>query len=174
MNFIRAVTSDQRVIEVNRHLVIIDRCHVTSDPFIIGHGELQQHPDFYLSDLSKLTARKGLPGHEIYAIVRNASELIESCGKERELQLEAVSAMRRANATAIEMVRAFEDAWVLDDEAWIEAAGSKDELVKVLTAAGVDDEGRRCSCRSGTRAPPCVLNFTPCNCEPKASRPFCN
>ena len=31
-----------------------------------------------------LTARKGLPGHAIYALVRNASELIESCGRERE------------------------------------------------------------------------------------------
>ena len=37
-----------------------------------------------------LTARKGLPGHEIYNIVRNASELMESSGQERELRLEAV------------------------------------------------------------------------------------
>ena len=28
-----------------------------------------------------LTARKGLPGHAIYAIVRNAKELIESCAR---------------------------------------------------------------------------------------------
>ena len=40
-----------------------------------------------------LTARKGLPGHAIYSIVRNANELIESCGMERELRKEAVRAM---------------------------------------------------------------------------------
>ena len=27
-----------------------------------------------------LTARKGLPGHEVYAVQRNAAEFIESCG----------------------------------------------------------------------------------------------
>ena len=41
-----------------------------------------------------LTARKGLPGHEVYAVQRNAAEFIESCGLEAEL--------RRAMAQALE------------------------------------------------------------------------
>ena len=46
-----------------------------------------------------LTARKGLPGHAIYAIVRNASELIESSGKEHELRVVMVRAMREGGGT---------------------------------------------------------------------------
>ena len=57
-----------------------------------------------------LTARKGLPGHVIYGKVRNASELIESCGREHELRKAEVAAKRAAGATEAEVVEAFEDA----------------------------------------------------------------
>ena len=84
---------------------------------------------------------QGLPGHEIYAIVRNASELIESCGQEHALKLEAVRVMREANQTDVEIVRAFEDGWVLEDQEWVEAAGGREALVtKVIAKA--DEEGR--------------------------------
>ena len=102
-----------------------------------------------------LTARKGLPGHEIYAIVRNATELIESCGQESALRAEMVRAMREdAKATELEVVGAFEDAWLLDDEVWAEAAGGREALGKKCVKA-VDELGRvqaldlsRCPCKS--------------------------
>ncbi len=73
--------------------------------------------------------------------MRNASELIESCGQEHALKLEAVRVMREANKTAVEIVRAFEDAWVLEDPEWAEAAGGREALVKKVIAK-VDEEGR--------------------------------
>ena len=86
-----------------------------------------------------LTARKGLPGHEIYAVVRNASELIESVGAEDELRVEAVRALRESGtgesgASETEVLQAFEDAWIVDDGEWITAAGGKTELARGLTA----------------------------------------
>jgi hypothetical protein len=89
-----------------------------------------------------LTARKGLPGHAIYGIVRSAMELIESCGRERELRREAVRSMVAAGATDVELIGAFEDAWILEDPEWAAGVeGGRDVLSKgVLT---VDkEEGR--------------------------------
>jgi hypothetical protein len=89
-----------------------------------------------------LTARKGLPGHAIYGIVRSAMELIESCGRERELRREAVRSMVAAGATDVELIGAFEDAWILEDPEWVAGVeGGRDVLSKqVLT---VDkEEGR--------------------------------
>jgi hypothetical protein len=91
-----------------------------------------------------LTARKGLPGHAIYGIVRSAMELIESCGRERELRREAVRSMVAAGATDVELIGAFEDAWILEDPEWLAGVeGGRDGLGKgVLT---VDkEEGRVC------------------------------
>ena len=42
-----------------------------------------------------LTARKGLPGHEVYAVQRNAAEFIESCGLEAELRRAMAQALQR-------------------------------------------------------------------------------
>jgi hypothetical protein len=89
-----------------------------------------------------LTARKGLPGHAIYGIVRNAMELIESCGRERELRREAVRVMVEEGKTDAELIGAFEDAWVLADPEWAEGVqGGRDALVKKVIK--VDrEEGR--------------------------------
>jgi hypothetical protein len=88
-----------------------------------------------------LTARKGLPGHAIYGIVRSAIELIESCGRERELRREAVRSMVAAGATDVELIGAFEDAWVLEDPEWVAGVeGGRDGLGRALTAD--KEEGR--------------------------------
>jgi len=89
-----------------------------------------------------LTARKGLPGHAIYGIVRNAMELIESCGREHELRREAVRVMVEEGKTDAELIGAFEDAWVLADPEWAEGVkGGRDALVR--KAIKVDrEEGR--------------------------------
>jgi hypothetical protein len=88
-----------------------------------------------------LTARKGLPGHAIYGIVRSAMELIESCGRERELRREAVRSMVAAGATDVELIGASEDAWILEDPEWVAGVeGGRDGLGRALT---VDkEEGR--------------------------------
>ena len=78
-----------------------------------------------------LTARKGLPGHAIYGIVRGAMELIESCGRERELRREAVRSMVAAGATDVELIGASEDAWILEDPEWVAGVeGGRDGLGK--------------------------------------------
>ena len=89
-----------------------------------------------------LTARKGLPGHAIYGIVRNAMELIESCGREHELRREAVRVMVEEGKTDAELIGAFEDAWFLADNEWAEGVqGGRDALVKKVIK--VDrEEGR--------------------------------
>jgi hypothetical protein len=88
-----------------------------------------------------LTARKGLPGHAIYGIVRSAMELIESCGRERELRREAVRSMVAAGATDVELIGAFEDAWILEDPEWLAGMeGGRNGLGKALTAD--KEEGR--------------------------------
>jgi hypothetical protein len=89
-----------------------------------------------------LTARKGLPGHAIYGIVRSAIELIESCGRERELRREAVRSLVAAGATDVELIGASEDAWILEDPEWAAGVeGGRDGLGKgVLTAD--KEEGR--------------------------------
>ena len=88
-----------------------------------------------------LTARKGLPGHAIYGIVRSAMELIESCGRERELRREAVRSMVAAGATDVELIGASEDAWILEDPEWLAGVeGGRDGLGRALTAD--KEEGR--------------------------------
>ena len=88
-----------------------------------------------------LTARKGLPGHAIYGIVRGAMELIESCGRERELRREAVRSMVAAGATDVELIGASEDAWILEDPEWVAGVeGGRDGLGRALTAD--KEEGR--------------------------------
>jgi hypothetical protein len=88
-----------------------------------------------------LTARKGLPGHAIYGIVRSAMELIESCGRERELRREAVRSMVAAGATDVELIGAFEDAWILEDPEWAAGVvGGRDGLGRALQAD--KEEGR--------------------------------
>jgi hypothetical protein len=88
-----------------------------------------------------LTARKGLPGHAIYGIVRSAMELIESCGRERELRREAVRSMVAAGATDVELIGASEDAWILEDPEWLAGSvGGRDGLGRALIAD--KEEGR--------------------------------
>ena len=53
--------------------------------FVVVGDKLQHVCELQIVHEMMLTARKGLPGHEIYNIVRNASELMESSGQEREL-----------------------------------------------------------------------------------------
>jgi hypothetical protein len=91
-----------------------------------------------------LTARKGLPGHAIYGIVRSAMELIESCGRERELRREAVRSMVKAGATDVELIGASEDAWILEDPEWVAGVvGGRDGLGKGALTAD-KEEGRVC------------------------------
>ena len=59
--------------------------------------------------------------------------------QEGALRLEMVRTMREANVTTAEIVGAFEDAWILDDERWVVAAGGADELRKRLT---MGEDGR--------------------------------
>jgi hypothetical protein len=88
-----------------------------------------------------LTARKKLPGHVIYGIVRSAMELIESCGRERELRREAVRSMVAAGATDVELIGASEDAWILEDPEWLAGSvGGRDGLGRALIAD--KEEGR--------------------------------
>ena len=109
--------------------------------FVVERSDRTQHIcELQVVHQMMLTARKGLPGHEIYAVVRIALELVESCGQEHALRLQAVRSMRAANATAAEILATGEDAWVLEDGAW--AGASKEEVLKAVTAADLDDEGR--------------------------------
>ena len=55
-----------------------------------------------------LTARKGLPGHEVYAVQRNAAEFIESCGLEAELRRAMVQALEKEGKTRMEILSEFE------------------------------------------------------------------
>ena len=86
-----------------------------------------------------LTARKGLPAHEVYAVQRNAAEFIESCGLEAELRRAMVQALKKEGKTHVEILSEFEDAWVLEDAEWAAAVGSKEALLKGLKAS---EEGR--------------------------------
>ena len=86
-----------------------------------------------------LTARKGLPGHEVYAVQRNAAEFIESCGLEAELRRAMVQALEKEGKTRGEILSEFEDGWIVEDAEWAAAVGSKDQLLKGLVA---NEEGR--------------------------------
>ena len=86
-----------------------------------------------------LTARKGLPGHEVYAVQRNAAEFIESCGLEAELRRAMVQALEKEGKTRMEILSEFEDGWIVEDAEWAAAAGSKEALLKGLEAS---EEGR--------------------------------
>ena len=79
--------------------------------------------------------------HEIYAIVRNAMEIIESCGLERELRREAVRKLRArpGGATDAQVIAEFEDGWLLTDAAWVRCAG---DAAKLATSLAADEEGR--------------------------------
>ncbi len=81
-----------------------------------------------------LTARKGLPGHEVYAVQRNATEFIESCGLEAELRRAMVQALKKEGKTHVEILSEFEDGWIVEDAEWAAAAGSKAALLKGLKA----------------------------------------
>ena len=70
--------------------------------------------------------------------MRNANELIESCGKQRELRREAVRAMREGGATEAEIVQAFDDGWMIEDGEWHTAVGSREALLKGIKA---DEDG---------------------------------
>ena len=85
-----------------------------------------------------LTARKGLPGHAIYAIVRNANELVDSCGMLTELRAQEVRAMRETNPTEMQVVAAFEDAPVLEDEGLIGMIEGGKATLGTLIKAGED------------------------------------
>ena len=87
-----------------------------------------------------LTARKGLPGHEVYAVQRNAAEFIESCGLEAELRRAMVQALKKEGKTHVEILSEFEDGWILEDAEWAAAVGSKEKLLKCLTVS--EEEGR--------------------------------
>jgi len=86
-----------------------------------------------------LTARKGLPGHEVYAVQRNAAEFIESCGLEAELRRAMALALKKEGKTHAEILSEFEDGWIVEDAEWAAAVGSKEELLKCLEAS---EEGR--------------------------------
>ena len=86
-----------------------------------------------------LTARKGLPGHEVYAVQRNASEFIESCGLEAQLRRAMVLALQKEGKTQTEILSEFEDAWILEDAEWAAAAESKGALLRGFQA---NEEGR--------------------------------
>ena len=86
-----------------------------------------------------LTARKGLPGHEVYAVQRNAAEFVESCGLEAELRRAMVQALEKEGKTHVEILSEFEDGWILEEAGWAAAVGSKEALLKGLEA---DGEGR--------------------------------
>ncbi|MED6306713.1 MAG: hypothetical protein VX563_01805, partial [Planctomycetota bacterium] len=78
------------------------------------------------------------PQHEIYAIVRNAMEIIESCGLVRELRLEAVRKLRAGGGSEAEMIALSEDAWLLVDEERVKCAGDAAMLAAKVRA---DEEG---------------------------------
>ena len=86
-----------------------------------------------------LTARKGLPGHEVYAVQRNAAEFIESCGLEAELRRAMVQALKKERKTHVEILSEFDDGWILEDAEWAAAVGSKEALLRGLVAS---EEGR--------------------------------
>ena len=77
--------------------------------------------------------------HEIYAIVRNAMEIIESCGLERELRREAVRKLRADGAADPQVIAAFEDGWLLTDAAWARCAG---DAAKLAAKVKPNKEGR--------------------------------
>ena len=77
--------------------------------------------------------------HEIYAIVRNAMEIIESCGLERELRREAVRKLRANGGSDPQVIAAFEDGWLVTDAAWVRCAG---DAAKLATRVKADEEGR--------------------------------
>ena len=52
-----------------------------------------------------LVARKGLPGHQVYARVRNASELLECLGLETARRLDALRERRAADEDAASLLR---------------------------------------------------------------------
>ena len=79
------------------------------------------------------------PQHEIYAIVRNAMEIIESCGLVRELRLEAVRKLRANGGSDAAVIALLEDAWLLGDEEWAKCAG---DAAKLATKVKADEEGR--------------------------------
>ena len=87
-----------------------------------------------------LTARKGLPGHEVYAVQRNAAEFIESCGLEAELRRAMAQALQKEGKTRMEILSEFEDGWIVEDAEWAAAAGGKEELLTCLEAS--EEEGR--------------------------------
>ena len=105
---------------------------------VIADDPRQHVCEVQISHEMMLTARKGLPGHAIYAIVRNASELIESCGKELELRRLAIQTLRDQKATVLEMVAGGPDEWIARSSEWMAAAGGKTELA---TRIKVDVDG---------------------------------
>ena len=104
-----------------------------------GDGAVQHVCEVQVAHEMMLTARKGLPGHEVYAVQRNAVEFIESCGLEAELRRAMVQALKKEGKTHAEILSEFEDGWILEDLEWAAAVGSKEALLKVLEAG---DEGR--------------------------------
>ena len=106
---------------------------------LCGNGEVRHVCEVQVAHDMMLTARKGLPGHEVYAVQRNASEFIESCGLEAELQRAMMLALQKEGMTHTEILSQFEDAWILEDAEWAAAAGSKGALLKGFQA---NEEGR--------------------------------
>ena len=93
-----------------------------------------------------LTSRKGLSGHGVYRKVRNAIELIESCGLENELRLAMVQILRKKGATDREILQRFEDGWILEDADWVEEVGDRQALREALRA-GADGRLAKVSIR---------------------------
>ena len=86
-----------------------------------------------------LTARKGLPGHEVYNKVRTAMEFVERLGKQRELRREAVRKLRAGGGGDPQVIALSEDAWLLGDEEWVKCAG---DAAKLAAKVKADEEGR--------------------------------
>ena len=107
--------------------------------FVVVGDELKHVCELQIVHEMMLTARKGLPGHEVYNKVRTAMEFVERLGKMRELRLEAVRKVRDAGGTHAEIIAVSEDAWLLGDEEWARCAGDAGKLAAKVKA---HEEGR--------------------------------
>ena len=67
--------------------------------FCVAADERKHVVEMQITHSSLLMARKGLPGHQVYARVRNASELLERLGLPLPLRLEALREKRDAAAS---------------------------------------------------------------------------
>ena len=127
---------------------------------VIESGGAERHVcEVQVAHEMMLTARKGLPGHEVYAVQRNAAEFIESCGLEAELRRAMALALKKEGKTRMEILSEFEDAWIVEDAEWAAAAGSKELL---LQGCGPDE-------RAGAASEAAVWWHSPSDAQQQAA-----